>query len=131
MAQLSANQIKELQTRPAIPPELPPEVVSFNCTAFGVYRGENYNQHGGEVVARQRPISELEAWLTPYRAGSEGSEFTFYDAAGVCIAKARQPAFREICDLIWKGRWPAPVLLTLSKAPRKGARTQMPAPAAP
>lgn len=72
------------------PPELPPEVATFDCTDLGNYCARGYNPNGISGSIRGVPIRHFieGQWLGHQNTGSSGSVFIFRDADGCELGRA-------------------------------------------
>ncbi len=72
------------------PPELPPEVATFDCIDFGSYCPRGYNPNGISGSIRGIPIQHFPEgqWLGHKCTGSSGSVFVFRDASGRELGRA-------------------------------------------
>lgn len=72
------------------PPELPPEVATFDCIDFGSYCARGYNPNGISGSIRGVPIKHFTEgqWLGNKNTGSSGSVFVFRDASGRELGRA-------------------------------------------
>lgn len=91
------------------PPELPPEVATFDCTDFGNYCARGYNPNGISGSIRGVPIKHFTEgqWLCHTTTGSSGSGFIFRDASGrelglafKCSASVARELFKQRGELI-------------------------------
>ena len=72
------------------PPELPPDVATFDCTDYGNYCARGYNPNGVSNSIRGIPIKHFAEgqWLSHKNTGSSGSVFVFRDAGGRELSRA-------------------------------------------
>lgn len=73
-----------------IPPELPTDAATFDCTDFGNYCARGYNPNGISSSIRGIPIKYFTEgqWLSHKNTGSSGSVFVFRDAGGRELGRA-------------------------------------------
>lgn len=73
-----------------IPPQLPPEVATFDCTDFGRHCARGYDPNAISSSIRGVPIRHLTEgqWLGHTNTGSSGSTFVFRDASGRELGRA-------------------------------------------
>lgn len=93
------------------PPELPPEVATFDCIDFSTYCPRGYNPNGISGSIRGVPIKHFTEgqWLGHKNTGSSGSVFVFRDPSGLelgrafkCSQFAAHDLFREHGKLVLK-----------------------------
>jgi len=72
------------------PPELPPEVATFDCIDFGSYCARGYNPNGISGSICGIPIKHFTEgqWMGHKNTGSSGSVFIFRDSSGLELGRA-------------------------------------------
>ena len=117
-AMITLDQRDALMAKPAIAPNLPPEVATFDCIDFGGYCARGYNpcQIAGHI--RNVPLKHLTEgeWLSSLNTGSAGSVFVFREAAGHEVGRAFKPSTGVISDLCFAGKWPTQLTFTRTPA---------------
>lgn len=88
-------------------PDLPPEVVTFDCIDFGGYCSRGYNPNQIAGIIRGLPIGNLATgqWLGHANTGRSGSVFIFRDKEGKELGRAYK-ASKGVCEQMQReGKW--------------------------
>lgn len=101
------------------PPELPPDVATFDCIDFGNHCARGYNPNGIAGSISGVPIKHFSEgqWLSHLNTGSSGIIFVFRDASGrelgrafKCSGFVAHDLFKKYGKLVLKftpTRWPS------------------------
>jgi len=102
----------------ALPPEYPPQTVTFTCVDFGGYRSNGYdpNKIAGRISGIPIQMLTEGQWLGNTNTGSSGSQFLFYDKEGKELGRVWKPSLVVVHELLLSGKWPQALTFTPSPA---------------